>query len=68
MLAVATHAQAPMLLLDETINNLDAETVTSVANMIQDFIKKHQVSVYVVTHSEKIQDMGIWTDTLEIPI
>lgn len=59
MLAVTSYMRSSMLFLDETINNLDADTVSSVADMLHDFIKQHNISFYTVTHSQQIQQMGI---------
>lgn len=39
MIAISFVTNAPMLFLDETINNLDADTVAKVADMIKNFIK-----------------------------
>jgi len=55
-----------MLFLDETINNLDQDTVGRVADMLEDFVQKHEVKFYTVTHSQQIQNMSIWDKVLEI--
>ena len=55
-----------MLFLDETINNLDQDTVGKVADMLEDFVQKRDVKLYTVTHSQQIQDMDIWDGVLEI--
>ncbi len=60
MLSVASYMRSTMLFLDETINNLDRDTVGQVADMLHDFIQQHTISFYTVTHSEQIQQMGIW--------
>lgn len=39
MIAISFVTNAPMLFLDETINNLDGDTVAKVADMITNFIK-----------------------------
>jgi len=52
--------------LDETINNLDRETVGRVADMLTDFVKQHDCKLYVVTHSPQIQEMAIWDDIVAL--
>ena len=66
MLAIAAHLRAPMLFLDETINNIDADTVSRVADLITDYIKKQDIKLYTVTHNEQIQTMHIWDQILSI--
>jgi len=66
MLAITAFTNSKMLFLDETINNLDAETIGGVATMIEDFIKQHDITFYVVTHSQQIQEMCIWDEILEL--
>jgi len=66
MLAVASFMQTKLLFLDETINNLDTETVAWVADMLTDFVKQHQLKLYVVTHSLQIQDMWIWDGVISL--
>ena len=66
MLAIAAHLRAPMLFLDETINNIDADTVGRVADLITDYIKKQDIKLYTVTHNEQIQTMHIWDQILSI--
>lgn len=60
MLSVASFMHSPLLFLDETINNLDNEAVWLVADMLEDFVRKHDISFYTVTHSQQIQEMSIW--------
>jgi ABC-type lipoprotein export system ATPase subunit len=52
------------LFLDETINNIDQETISHVADMIQDYTKMNDISLYLVTHSSQLQSMDIWTDVI----
>lgn len=66
MLAISSYMNSPMLFLDETINNLDQDTVGKVADMLEDFVKKRDIKLYTVTHSQQIQDMDIWDKVLEI--
>ena len=66
MLSVASFMGSSMLFLDETINNLDEDTVSDVAEMLHDFIKQHDISFYTVTHSAQIQQMGIWDGVIEV--
>jgi len=66
MLAISSHRNSQMLFLDETINNLDSDTVGKVADMLSDFVKKHDIKLYAVTHSQQIQEMDIWDEVIEI--
>ncbi len=60
MLAISSYNRASMLFLDETINNLDEDTVSKVSSVIENFIKQQNLKMYVVTHSKQIQQMNIW--------
>lgn len=68
MIAISFVTHAPMLYLDETINNLDGDTVSKVADMITNFIKTKgpDFQFYVITHSQQIQDMAIWDGVIEL--
>ena len=66
MLAVSSFMQAKMLFLDETINNLDHDTVGKVADMLYNFIKQHDITFYTITHSEQIQQMSIWEKIVRV--
>lgn len=66
MLAISSYIRSPILFLDETINNLDQDTVWKVADMLEDFVKSRNMKFFVVTHSQQIQDMKIWDETLDI--
>ncbi len=66
MLAVSSYLHTPLLFLDETINNLDAETVWKVSEMINNFVKQRTMKFYTVTHNKEVQDMQIWDDVIEI--
>lgn len=66
MLAIASYLRSPMLFLDETINNIDKDTVGKVADMLTDFVKKHDIKLYTITHSEQIQGMNIWDGIIEV--
>lgn len=66
MLALASYLRSPMLFLDETINNLDRDTVSGVADMLQDFCKQHDIKLYTITHSEQIQSMSIWDGIVQL--
>lgn len=67
MLSVATLFRSNFLFLDETINNLDIDTIAQVADVIDEFVSSSQVTFYVVTHSPQIQQMNIWESTIAIP-
>lgn len=66
MLAISSFLRAPLLFLDETINNIDKDTVGKVADMLTDFVKKQDMKLYTITHSEQIQTMNIWDGVVEI--
>jgi ABC-type lipoprotein export system ATPase subunit len=66
MLALSSFMRSPLLFLDETINNLDKDTVGIVADMLADFIKKNDIKLYTITHSEQIQAMGIWDGVIKL--
>ena len=58
--------RAKFLFLDETINNLDFETIGKVADVLEDFVKYHELKFFVVTHSPQIQAMDIRDQSIEI--
>jgi DNA repair exonuclease SbcCD ATPase subunit len=66
ILGVAQMTRTKQLFLDETINNIDQETISQVADMLQDYAKLNDISIYLVTHSSQLQQMGIWDQTIEI--
>lgn len=66
MLAISSYMNSPMLFLDETINNLDVDTVAKVADMLKDFVQQRSMKLYAVTHSQQIQEMNIRDKTIEI--
>lgn len=66
MLSISSYIHSPILFLDETINNLDAETVGKVADMLEDFVQARDMKLYTVTHSQQIQDMDIRDEVVEI--
>ena len=66
MLAISSYINSPILFLDETINNLDADTVGKVADMLEDFVKQKEIKLYTITHSQQIQQMDIRDQTIEV--
>ncbi len=66
MLSISSYMRSPLLFLDETINNLDNETVNKVADLLENFIKQKNIKFYTVTHNQQIQDMQIRDKVLEI--
>jgi ABC-type lipoprotein export system ATPase subunit len=66
MLAISSYMKSPILFLDETINNLDNDTVGKVADMLSDFVKQRDLKLYTVTHSHQIQEMDIWDKIIHI--
>jgi DNA repair exonuclease SbcCD ATPase subunit len=66
MLAISSYLQTPLLFLDETINNLDKDTVGKVSEMLNNFVKQRTMKFYTVTHNTEIQEMGIWDKVIEM--
>ena len=68
MMAIANLTRSKMLFLDETINNLDGDTVGKVAELLKNFIEGRgkDFMLYIVTHSAQIQEMSIWDEVIEI--
>ena len=66
MMAICSMTKSKMLRMDETINNLDPDTISSVTEMLEDFIKQRNLKFIVVTHSEQIQQMTIWDRLVEL--
>ncbi len=66
MLAISSYMKSPILFLDETINNLDSDTVGKVADMLSDFVKQRDLKLYTVTHSQQIQEMDIWDKIIDV--
>ena len=66
MLAISSYIHSPVLFLDETINNLDADTVGKVSDMLESFVKQREMKLYAVTHNQQIQDMDIWDNVIEL--
>ena len=66
MLAISSYIHSPVLFIDETINNLDADTVARVSDMLEDFVKSRAMKLYAVTHNQQIQDMKFWDKVIEL--
>lgn len=66
MLAICSYMKTNILFLDETINNLDFDTIWKVADMISDFVKQKDIKLYIITHSQHIQNMDIRDKIIEI--
>ena len=66
MLAISSYLKTEMLFLDETVNNLDVETVGKVAQLLDGFVKQRQMKFYVITHNTEIQWMSIWNQIIEL--
>jgi ABC-type lipoprotein export system ATPase subunit len=66
MLAISSYLQTPLLFLDETINNLDIDTVGKVSEMINNFVKQRTMKFYTVTHNPEIQEMDIWDSVIKL--
>ncbi len=68
MLAISSYIHSPVLFLDETINNLDTDTVGKVSEMLENFVHLNQIKLFAVTHNQQIQDMKIWDEVIEIKV
>lgn len=68
ILAVSSYLNVKFIFLDETINNLDADTVAKVAQLLEDYLKKHQIKLHVITHSSQIQKMNIWDEVIDLSL
>jgi len=66
MLAISSYLQTPLLFLDETINNLDGDTIGKVSDMLDSFVKQRTMKFYTVTHNIAIQEMDIWDEVVEV--
>ncbi len=67
ILSVSRILNARFLFLDETINNLDIDSIGRVARMLKHFLEKSPIKkFYVVTHSVQIQSMDIWDWVVEL--
>jgi DNA repair exonuclease SbcCD ATPase subunit len=66
ILSVATMLQTKFLYMDETINNIDEDTIARVAMLLEDYIKSRSLSCVVVTHAPQIQNMALWDRTIDL--
>jgi len=66
ILAVAQMTNSEQLFLDETINNIDQETIGHVAEMLEDYTKLYDIPLYLVTHSQQLQNMSLRDDTIDL--
>lgn len=64
--AIARRSHNKFLFLDETINNLDADNISAVAEMIKDFVLQNDIKFYSITHSTQIQSMAIWDQVINV--
>ena len=60
ILAIALWSGNKFLFLDETINHLDKEMISSAAELIEEFVQWNKVTLYAITHSDQIQMLDIW--------
>jgi DNA repair exonuclease SbcCD ATPase subunit len=66
MLAISSYLQTPLLFLDETVNNLDIDTIGKVSEMLNNFVKQRTMKFYTVTHNIEIQNMDIWDSIIDL--
>lgn len=65
VLAISRILNVNFLFMDETINNLDVDTISKVSTILENYIKKNINQFYLVTHSTEIQNMSIWNSTID---
>lgn len=66
ILAISSMLNVKFLFLDETINNIDQETISKIWELIIEFLKTNDIKFYIVTHSTYIQQMNIWDNVVEL--
>jgi DNA repair exonuclease SbcCD ATPase subunit len=66
ILGVAQMTRTKQLFLDETINNIDHDTISQVADMLKDYSKTNAIAIYLVTHSNQLQMMNIRDKTIQL--
>ena len=71
MMAISACMQTSMICMDETINNLDTETVSLVSRLfavyIEDMNNRNSTKkMYVITHSEQVQQMQMRDGTIVV--
>ena len=65
VLAISRILNVNFLFMDETINNLDVDTISKVSTILENYIKSNIKQFYLVTHSTEIQNMSIWNSTID---
>ena len=68
ILAINKLQNSKMLFLDETINNFDQESVHLIAQKIREFIDENDMKFYMITHSDILQAMNIWTENVQLKL
>lgn len=66
IMSIASLLRTKFLFLDETINNLDFESIGRVSSLLEDFVRSTDIKFYVVTHSKQIQQMDIWDANIAV--
>jgi DNA repair exonuclease SbcCD ATPase subunit len=66
ILAVSVYLKVKFIFLDETINNLDNDTVGKVAQLLEDYVKKNKIKLHIITHSTQIQEMNIRDEIIDL--
>ena len=59
-------SRSEQLFLDETINNIDRATIHQVTMMLEDYFTMHDIPLYIITHSQQLQEMSLWDDVLTL--
>ena len=66
ILAVGRLMHVQFMFLDETVNNLDADAISRVASVLEDYVTGTQLKLYIVTHSPQIQSLPVRDKRIEI--
>lgn len=68
VLATSIVFRNSFLFLDETINNVDEEVTSQLADMLLDYMKNYNLTFYTVSHSIQLQSMDIRDRIITLPI
>ena len=67
IMSVATMMDTSFLFLDETINNIDEETIGRVAAFLDDYVTSRNIAFVVITHAPQIQHMTMRDRVIDLP-
>ena len=58
--------QSKLLFLDESMTSMDKHTIDHIVRVLQHFVEKRDMKLYIVTHSHQIQHMDIWERVVDV--